>query len=289
MDRVTASPSRTPLTQSNPPANAGGPPHLPNGGLPALRCHFSTFVGRNASTIRLIPWRCRLWRCSRCAPTLRRRLRNLARRGHPTTFVTLTVNPHSVDSPEHAHAAMLRAWHALRQAIRRRWPNRRLEYLVVWERTKRGYPHMHILARAPWIPQRWLSARWAEYLNSPIVDIRAVRSDAEAAAYVTKYVAKQPARWGRSHCYSRSRNWDLENPPTARRAPTAPAARWTLNPYSIYLLYDALTSAGWTATAWSAAPTPSATLTAPHPPPPPAPRAPLGLRLDPALAANALP
>jgi hypothetical protein len=60
-------------------------------------------------------------------------------------------------------------------------------------RTGGWHPHLHILADGEYWDQRQLSAAWAEITgDSPVVDIRAVRSRRKAAQYVAKYAAKPP-------------------------------------------------------------------------------------------------
>ncbi len=75
---------------------------------------------------------------------------------------------------------------------RRKFTKSPIEYLAVFEETKKGEPHLHILMRAPFIPQRWLSETMDELINAPIVDIRKVGAAKNAARYVAKYVGKGP-------------------------------------------------------------------------------------------------
>lgn len=76
--------------------------------------------------------------------------------------------------------------------IRRHFPLATFEYFVIWERTAKGWPHAHMLLRAPFIPQRWLSVQWSELTGARIVDIRPVRTPEAVAAYVAKYLTKDP-------------------------------------------------------------------------------------------------
>src|SRR5690606_38272330 len=95
----------------------------------------------------------------------------------------------------------------------KRYPSRRFEFLAVFERTKAGWPHLHVLARAPWIAQRWLSEQMADLIDAPIVDIRKIQDEGRAAKYVSKYVGKDPhvfagcKRWWRSHHYDQDDGW----------------------------------------------------------------------------------
>jgi DNA-binding HxlR family transcriptional regulator len=102
---------------------------------------------------------------------------------------------------------MKKAWVNLRRRIARTWPGEKTPFIVVFEKTKAGFPHMHILMRAAFIPQKWLSDNMKELIDAPIVDIRAIKSRQMAFWYVTKYLGKDPhafegcKRWWRSHSY----------------------------------------------------------------------------------------
>lgn len=76
--------------------------------------------------------------------------------------------------------------------IRRQWPRAPFEYFIIWERTAKGWPHAHLLIRAPYIPQKWLSSNWQALTQAPVVDIRAISDPLQVAAYIAKYLAKDP-------------------------------------------------------------------------------------------------
>lgn len=76
--------------------------------------------------------------------------------------------------------------------MRRFDSTRPMEYLAVWERTKAGWPHLHVLLRGPFIPQRLISRWWSSLAKSPIVDIRPLHGSRQGARYVTKYLTKDP-------------------------------------------------------------------------------------------------
>ena len=84
-----------------------------------------------------------------------------------------------------------------------------IPYLCVFEATKRGEPHLHILARCKWMDQRWLSAQMADLIGSPIVYIRRVRSTDHAAHYVTKYIGKEPGHFDSCKRYWRTQDYEL--------------------------------------------------------------------------------
>ena len=109
-----------------------------------------------------------------------------------TTLLTLTCNPARYASRDEAFLRTSLAVNQLFKRIRRRWPDARIEYFLVWERTKKGWPHIHLLLRAPFIPQGWLSHAWNELTGAPIVDIRALHSPVQIVSYISKYLAKDP-------------------------------------------------------------------------------------------------
>lgn len=165
-----------------------------------------------------------------------------AANGEPTALLTLTVNIQTGSSAGERRDLLHAAWKSLVKRINRQFqlpPQRRwqletkarsakqqawllrttskspqgciktLPYLAFLERTKRGEPHLHILIRAPYIPQDWLSEQMTDLLGSPVVWIEAIKGSKHAIAYVTKYVTKAPAQWGNKKRYWQSRNWNL--------------------------------------------------------------------------------
>lgn len=104
--------------------------------------------------------------------------------------MTLTANPRAWQTPEAAYYGMSKAIPHLFKRIRRLRPGLSLEYFLVWEWTRRGWPHAHLLVRGPFIPQRWLSRQWNELTGAPVVDIRQVSTPAGAVNYLAKYLTK---------------------------------------------------------------------------------------------------
>lgn len=167
------------------------------------------------------PLYCKRWSCPECAPRRAKQVRAKARAGKPDTFLTLTVRDTEYATPALAAKALVEAWRKIRrlaiQEAKRDVHKRPLPYgayaparskdgrfgdatkrvtlhdlklpfIAVIEETERGWPHLHILARSIWIDQAWLSAQCEDLLNSPIVDVRRVRSPKGVNLYVTKYI-----------------------------------------------------------------------------------------------------
>ena len=167
---------------------------LPPRGRVAYHCKSLSVVGEDSAGPKLaLPLYCRKWQCPDCSKHLKKRLKRRLISGRPNAFMTLTTNPAAHETPREAFLNATYAVNKLMKILRRRYPRRRIEYALVWEQTKRGFPHAHILLRSPYIPQTFLSREWKRLSGAQIVDIRMVRTEGEAAAYVSKYLAKDPA------------------------------------------------------------------------------------------------
>lgn len=166
---------------------------------------------------------CRAWTCPDCGPRRASALSRFAVDGAPTTFLTLTVNPAVGESPDTRAQALSDAFKVIIKRARRRFTKEAIEYLAVFEETKRGEPHLHILLRAPFIPQRWLSEQMNELISAPVVDIRRVGHKRNAARYVAKYVGKGPKPFAAMKRYWSSKGYDLNEERRAKRTNTQPS------------------------------------------------------------------
>jgi hypothetical protein len=177
--------------------------------------------------------KCRSWTCTWCFPDRRSQLIAIAIAGNPERFVTITWNHRQNLTPELAAAKLADAWRKTVRQIRKLNPHKDLQYLCVVERTKLGWPHLHILTRGPWIPQRWLSEQLRALAGSPIVDIRRISSSNAAARYVAKYCGKEPARIGTTKRYWMSKNYcaksDTDAASTWRQSTAWVVSDWSLN------------------------------------------------------------
>jgi len=147
------------------------------------------------------PLYCRSWRCEVCQPRRRSQLMALAASGEPVRFLTLTVNPSTGENQYDRLRALSAAWNVVVKRLRRMFPGKQVEYLAVVEATKAGEPHLHILLRSPFLPQKTLSEWFRDLIGAPIVDIRSIRSMREVVRYVAKYVSKAPAQFGTAKRY----------------------------------------------------------------------------------------
>ena len=86
---------------------------------------------------------------------------------------------------------------------------KKLHYMAFAEETENSEPHLHILLRTVFIPQKWISEQMQEILSSPITWIEKIKGPKAAISYVTKYVTKAPAQFGKSRRYWVSRWYQL--------------------------------------------------------------------------------
>lgn len=179
-----------------------------------------------------VPIRCRSWECPDCAKSNKRRLLRRLQHTSPNLFATLTTSERTAATPEEAFARANAAVPLLFKRWKRRFPGLRFEYFLVWERTKRGWPHAHILLAAPTVAKRWLSRQWLELTGCYVVDLQKVGSQEHAARYLAKYLAKDPAvpaghrRWRRSAGF-----FQTATEPAPFRLPRLSA--WVLQPRPI--------------------------------------------------------
>ena len=172
-------------------------------------CGEASLVNQGSGQVRAVSLRCRSWSCPLCQPDRQRQLVALAASGKPAVFITLSSNPQTGTSPATRAHALSRAWPIVVRRACRKYGYSKIPYLCVFEATKKGEPHLHILARVKWIDQRWLSNQMRELTGAPIVDIRKVRSVKQAASYIAKYIGKAPHRFATCKRYWRTRSWDL--------------------------------------------------------------------------------
>ena len=188
-------------------------------------CRDRSIVKVEQGVITVAPLRCRCWSCEDCRPDRTRRLIHEARAGKPTLFITLTSRKRSDRSPSWAARELVKCWRLIRRRYAKAHGNGSIPFLAVFEETKLGWPHLHIVARCAWLDQRWLSAQMAELHDSPVVDVRRVDGLRKVAAYVAKYIGKNPMSFDGVKRYWRSLDFldpDLDAELRAR----APTGRW---------------------------------------------------------------
>ena len=171
-------------------------------------CGGWSLIKHETAGSRAITLWCHAWSCPDCFPHRMAALKKIAAAGNPTTFLTLTINPMRGGSVEERAQDLSNALKILIKRARRKFQKAPIEYFAVFEETKKGEPHLHILMRAPFIPQRWISAVMNELITSPIVDIRKIHGKRQVINYIAKYVAKGPKSFGSMKRYWASRGYD---------------------------------------------------------------------------------
>lgn len=183
--------------------------------------------------------RCKRWSCDLCKPFNHRLTKRRAREGAPNVFLTLTVNPRRYETFDAAARSLKVAWVNLRRAMERDHDVRRPPFIAIFEETKAGWPHLHILMRCKWIDQRWYSATMDRLIGAPIVDVRFIQDVGRVAAYVAKYISKAPCafkgckRWWRSHDFEISRE---ERESFKRYSPFVTQLETTLDKHRLQLI-----------------------------------------------------
>lgn len=160
--------------------------------------------------IKINPLLCKCWKCSQCCENNKRKVKWQAYRGHPNTLITLTVNPAIGKNPSERARMLKEAWVRVRRKAKKLWGNVRIPFMAVFEETQEDEPHLHILSRLKWIPQKWLSDEMNREIGAPIVDIRRISSRKAAARYVSKYIGKNPEKFEGCQRWWKSRDYLVE-------------------------------------------------------------------------------
>ena len=168
-----------------------------------------SMVNRGWDGVRAVSLRCRSWGCPNCHDDRTKQLIALALSGAPTTFITLTVNPAWGASKADRARRLVDSWRTIVKLVKKRYGYSTLPYFCVFEATKAGEPHLHILARVKYIDQKWLSKQMKLLMNAPIVDIRRVKNKNKLAFYVSKYCGKEPHRFATCKRYWTTRDWEV--------------------------------------------------------------------------------
>lgn len=203
-------------------------------------CNEHSVVAREGENKRAASLKCRSWKCPQCAPDRQRRLIAQARGGKPNRLLTLTSIRNDKRTAEQAALELVLAWKIIFAEIRKQDGNKDAQFLAIFERTKLGWPHLHILLRSGWIDQKWLSARMCELTGAWHADIRKVKSERGAARYVAKYTAKGPGKFGtlkRSWCTPR---WEVDQTNKKR-----PPLLWAYQRHTLRSWIEAYEDAGY--------------------------------------------
>lgn len=131
---------------------------------------------------------CKTWQCPHCGPRKTAELCRKIEAAKPTKFITLTTVHRKGRTPREVWNEARRQISELAKKYRKELGE--FEYARILEPHKSGYPHFHLVARSPYIPQEHLSRRWQQLTGAFIVDIRRVNPNWQVAKYVAKYLTK---------------------------------------------------------------------------------------------------
>lgn len=179
------------------------------------------YVDEDEPRLVAAPTLCGAWQCPRCGPMRMRRARALALAGKPERIITLTTRPKPGWSLEASVRWFRKRWSLLLARIRRHFG--KFEYMQVTELHRSGWPHMHILTRGCYIPQRMLARWWIELTGSFKVHIQKVAKTWKGIAEATKYCLKT-ARAFHKACpslpvYTKSLQWAPKGPDDEKKPP----------------------------------------------------------------------
>lgn len=160
------------------------------GPAPALRCGTGALIGStpDGSKVQVIPLTCKSWSCPKCGPRKQASWAQRIAQAEPQRHIVLTSDPARYHTCLEALYAMKAALPALSKLIRTKLGVS--EHVAAFEFTREGWPHIHILQRGVYIPQKWLSKAWDNLGPGPVVFLRSIHSRKQAAQYVTKYLLK---------------------------------------------------------------------------------------------------
>ncbi len=169
-----------------------------------MLCSEWSLVKREPYKKTVTPLYCNCWHCEECAPRRKARLIAEAQAGNPNIFITLTSRRIEGHSPDAAARKLAWAWRIVRGEYLKAHGKKSLPFLAVFERTKKGWPHLHIVGRAKWVDQKWLSGRMGALIGAPFVWVERLTSKDKVANYITKYIGKNPERFEGTKRYWRS-------------------------------------------------------------------------------------
>ncbi len=136
----------------------------------------------------VVPSLCHRWDCPVCGPIRMRKAKAMAIAGNPERILTLTTRPKDGWTTEASVRWFRRRWQRLLAWLRKNFKG--FEYMAFVELHKSGWPHMHILTRGEYVPQRMLAEKWLKLTGSYMVSIQAMRRGWKGVHECTKYCLK---------------------------------------------------------------------------------------------------
>jgi hypothetical protein len=121
-----------------------------------------------------------------------------------------TLTSHRIEGadPVKARYALVEAWQDFIDTEVKRRKAQRPQYSAHVEATEEGWPHLHITIRHFYIDHHRLSDWMKRRIDAPIVQFEHIRDQKHCAAYVAKYLGKDPHRFGNGKRYWFTQKWD---------------------------------------------------------------------------------
>lgn len=207
-------------------------------------CRERSIVNSGDGRYAAVSLKCRAWTCPNCTDMRQKQLVAQACGGEPNTFLTLTSRVRPSLTPNEAAARLSHAWRLLRLRLMRKYKLKRLPFLAVCEATKAGWPHLHILLRAPYLDWKFIKAVMQDLDDSPVIDIQRIDHKGRIAGYVAKYAGKAVHKFGTSKRYWQSQDYDLR-PDADPRAKPLPGAGWEQWSWDIKRIARSWEELGW--------------------------------------------
>jgi hypothetical protein len=202
-------------------------------------CGRFTLVGTSADgqKRRYIRVDCKCWDCRYCGPRkakrYKRAIRELAEAKKLNRFLTLTLDPRSMDH-EDPVAYINKVFGKWRTYLKRKF-GVSITYIRVLEFQKNGNPHFHILVDR-FIPQAWIKQSWqavggGKFVHIQFVDVHRI------SRYLSKYLTKEMLLSApkRSRRVTVSRGLKL-----LEKSKASSDTAWRLIRISIWVLFDVL-------------------------------------------------
>jgi len=187
------------------------PPDAPDTSEPLSRCGSGVILllDQEVGALVAVPTFCHRWDCPKCGRDRTRKARAQAAAGRPQRMITLTTRPRRDMGLEEGARWIRKRWTALARKIREEFGP--FEYMAFLELHKSNWPHLHILTRGCYIPQRMLSDWWTKLTGSFKVHIQAITQTWKGVQEATKYYLKS-AQQLHETCpnlpvYTLSRGW----------------------------------------------------------------------------------
>lgn len=172
-----------------------------------MLCRDTSLVNTYPDRLTARPICCRSWNCDFCRPARKKRVCREAAAGNPQIMVTLTVTPRWGRDKVDRAKGLVAAWRDFVKIAKEYHKYPDIPYFVVFEATKKGEPHLHILCRVPYISHKLLSEFMGARMKAPNVWIDECTSNRNAARYVAKYIGKAPGKFGTCKRYWQTRSW----------------------------------------------------------------------------------